>query len=174
MKRIMVIGNIGAGKSTFAKALHDLTKIDIYHLDKFFFQTRTEITPQGEWVEFVSNLSLNDSWIIDGNYPNTLLIRAKRADCVFLLDPPIIICYFNVIKRTFTNFLFKKQRIDSPLFRCDKFTYSMFSRIWRFKAKREKYYGEIFRMQNKYYHFKSSKEARQFILELKILYETSN
>jgi len=165
MKRIMVVGNIGAGKSTFAKALHDLTHIEIYHLDKFFFKTKRDITPHDEWVEFATILSQKETWIIDGNYPNTLLIRAERADTIFLLDPPIIICYFNVIKRSITNILFKKQRSDSPLFKYDSFTCSMFRRIWRFKSKRKKYYSTIFAMQKDIYHFKSMKESRQFIIK---------
>ncbi|MGN0464280.1 MAG: hypothetical protein ACI4GA_06265 [Acutalibacteraceae bacterium] len=33
MKRIIVIGCPGSGKSTFSKALHNITKIPLVHLD---------------------------------------------------------------------------------------------------------------------------------------------
>lgn len=164
----MVIGNIGAGKTTFAKALHDITKIKIYHLDNLFFKTRKEITPHEEWVEFVTDLSQKETWILDGNYPNTLLIRAERADTIFILDPPIVSCYFNLIKRNLLYLLlFRKSRNDSPLFNFDLFEFGIYRRIWQFKSKQKEYYSEIFTMQKNIYHFKSLKETQQFIIKLK-------
>jgi adenylate kinase family enzyme len=38
MKRIMVIGSGGAGKSTFARQLGEITGIEVFHLDKMFWQ----------------------------------------------------------------------------------------------------------------------------------------
>ena len=38
MKKILVIGSGGAGKSTLARRLYEMTGIEIYHLDKIFWQ----------------------------------------------------------------------------------------------------------------------------------------
>ena len=37
MNRIMVIGCPGSGKSTFSKALHEITDIPLYHLDMMYW-----------------------------------------------------------------------------------------------------------------------------------------
>lgn len=36
MKKIIVIGSPGAGKSVFSKKLHDITNIKLYHLDMMY------------------------------------------------------------------------------------------------------------------------------------------
>jgi len=38
MKRILIIGSCGAGKSTFAKQLHDKLGIEVIHLDQEYWQ----------------------------------------------------------------------------------------------------------------------------------------
>lgn len=157
MKRIMVIGNISAGKSTFARRLHQLTKIELIHLDEKFFKPNCGFPPKEEWIEYVQSIIQKDEWIIDGNYPNTLNIRAERADSIFLIDPSLFECYFNLIKRNIINMQNREQK-------CDKLDLKTIKRIWKFKSKRHKYYSEIFSMSNKsIYHFKSLAEANQFI-----------
>lgn len=37
MKRILIIGNAGSGKTTFAKALAEKTHLPLIHLDKLFW-----------------------------------------------------------------------------------------------------------------------------------------
>ena len=37
MKRILIIGNAGSGKTTYAKALAEKTQLPLIHLDKLFW-----------------------------------------------------------------------------------------------------------------------------------------
>lgn len=164
MKRIMVIGNISAGKSTFAKRLNQLTKIEVTHLDEKFFKPNCEVLPKEEWIEYIQDIIQKEEWIIDGNYPNTLNIRADRADSIFLIDPPRIECYINLIKR---NFIKKNNTLQNHKQRCGKFDLKTIKRIWKFKSKRSKYYSDIFAMSNKnIYHFKSLSEVNQYFNSL--------
>lgn len=39
MKKIIVIGCMGSGKSTFAEKLHRKTKIPLFHLDKYMVES---------------------------------------------------------------------------------------------------------------------------------------
>lgn len=38
MKRISIIGSSGAGKSTFARRLGEITGLEVIHLDKIYWQ----------------------------------------------------------------------------------------------------------------------------------------
>jgi len=68
MKRIIVIGSPGAGKSTFARQLRDITGLPLYYLDMIWhLPDRTTIT-KDEFDQKLMDILKTDTWIIDGNY----------------------------------------------------------------------------------------------------------
>ena len=56
---------------------------------------------KGEWDKIVHTLVQKPSWIMDGNYSETMDIRIKSADTIIYLDYPILKCFWRVIKRVF-------------------------------------------------------------------------
>ena len=99
MRKILVIGSGGAGKTTFAKRLSDIIKIDVIHLDRLYWQPGWVETPKAKWRNIVEDLIKLDSWIMDGNYSGTLDIRIEACDTVIFLDLPPRICLWRVIRR---------------------------------------------------------------------------
>ncbi len=92
MKRVMIIGCPGAGKSTFARKLQNVTKLPLYYLDMIWHKPdKTNITKE-EFDKKLNELVNMDEWIIDGNYQRTLEIRLKKCDTVYLLDFPLDVC----------------------------------------------------------------------------------
>jgi adenylate kinase family enzyme len=73
MKKILVIGSGGSGKSTFSTRLGDLLNIEVSHLDKFFWQPGWVKPEPEEWLQTVTELTDRDSWILDGNYSGTFI-----------------------------------------------------------------------------------------------------
>src|SRR5205823_13278780 len=71
LKRVLVIGSGGSGKTTFAQRLAQRTGLPLIHLDSLYWHPGWEPTLEDEWREKVRGLVRNDAWIIDGNYGGT-------------------------------------------------------------------------------------------------------
>lgn len=99
MRRVLVIGSGGSGKSTFSTRLGKLLNIEVLHLDKFFWHPGWVETPKSEWQKNVEELLSREAWIMDGNYSGTLDIRFKACDTVIFLDMSRIVCLWRVLKR---------------------------------------------------------------------------
>lgn len=108
MKKVIVIGCPGSGKTTFALKLRDVTGISLFHLDAIWHKPdRTHISREEYDARFGEILEL-DSWIIDGNYSRTLERRIEACDTVFLFDLPSEVCIEGAISRL------GRERCDVP------------------------------------------------------------
>ena len=99
MKKVIVIGCPGSGKSTFSRALHELTGLPIYHLDLLYWNSDRTTVSKEVFRERLQSVLALDSWIIDGNYGSTIEMRMAECDTVFLLDFPLDVCIEGVRQR---------------------------------------------------------------------------
>ena len=112
MKRILVIGCSGAGKSTFSKALHRRLKLPLIHLDQHYWKPNWTESEPGEWTKKVTELVRGEEWIIDGNFGGTMDIRLERADTIIYLDISTNKALYRILKRRFIYL--GKTRPDMP------------------------------------------------------------
>lgn len=99
MRKIIVIGCPGAGKTTFAEKLGDKLGLPLYYLDAIWHRPdRTHISRE-EYDTRLAEILAQDSWIIDGNYSRTLERRMEACDTVFFLDLPSEVCLEGAISR---------------------------------------------------------------------------
>lgn len=99
MRKVLVIGPGGSGKSIFANRLGELLNIEVLHLDKFYWRPGWIETPKDEWLKTVDALLKRDSWIMDGNYSGSLNLRLEACDTVIFLDLARSVCLWRVLKR---------------------------------------------------------------------------
>ena len=99
MKKVIVIGSPGAGKSTFARKIRDLTNLPLFYLDLIWHKEDKTNISKDEFIEKLNEIIKGDSWIIDGNFGSTLEIRIKECDTIFLLDYPVDACIKGVEQR---------------------------------------------------------------------------
>lgn len=92
MKRILVIGCPGAGKSTFARRLSAKTRIPLHYLDMIWHRPDKTTVGREAFVEELNKIIKGDAWIIDGTYFHTLPLRLEHCDTVVLFDIPLELC----------------------------------------------------------------------------------
>jgi adenylate kinase family enzyme len=99
VKRIIIVGSGGAGKSTLAKEIGRRLRLPLVHLDAHYWKPGWEHVPFPEWEEKVKELIAGDAWVMDGNYTRTLPIRLERADTAIFLDTSRVKCIYRIIRR---------------------------------------------------------------------------
>ena len=108
MKKIIVIGCPGSGKSTVSRALHNKTGIPLYHLDMMYWNADKTTAEKSVFLERLSTVLEKDEWIIDGNYGSTMELRMAVCDTVIFLDYPLEVCLDGIKERR------GKPRSDMP------------------------------------------------------------
>ena len=99
MKKIIVIGCPGSGKTTFAKKLHNKFGIPLFHLDAIWHKPDKTHISRESFDSHLSEILALDEWIIDGNYQRTLEKRLNVCDTVFLFDLPTEVCLDGAVSR---------------------------------------------------------------------------
>ncbi|OUS76099.1 AAA family ATPase [Paenibacillus sp. MY03] len=169
MKRIMIIGSGGAGKSTLARQLGELLQLPVHHLDAYYWKAGWNPTPNEQWDSFQEKLVLEEYWIIDGNYGRSLDIRIKQADVIILLDFSRLITIYRVIKRRIMYH--GKTRPDLNEDCPESLDFEFIKWVWNFRKTR---IPSIIQKLRDYSHkhiivLKSPKEVKIFLAQVKTL-----
>lgn len=99
MKKVIIIGCPGSGKTTFAEKLNKYTGLPLFYLDAIWHKPDKTHISRENFDESVSEIFLMPEWIIDGNYNRTIEARLQQCDTVFLFDLPTEICLQGATER---------------------------------------------------------------------------
>jgi adenylate kinase family enzyme len=103
VKKVIIIGSAGAGKSTFAKKLGARTGLEVVHLDALFWQAGWVPTGREEWIRIQERLLQKEQWILGGNYGGTMEMRIGASDTIFFLNYSTVRCLYGALKRRIIN-----------------------------------------------------------------------
>lgn len=99
MKKVIVIGCPGSGKTTFAEKLNKCTGLPLYYLDAIWHKPDKTHISREEYDQRLVEIFETPEWIIDGNYNRTIEVRLQQCDTVFLFDLPTEICIQGATER---------------------------------------------------------------------------
>jgi adenylate kinase family enzyme len=133
MRRVMVVGCAGAGKTTFSCRLAAMLKLPVVHLDRHFWRPRWQLPDMQEWRDVVVQLAAGREWVMDGNYSNTYDVRMPLADTLIWLDYPRSVCMRRVVMRTLKGF--GRSRPDLPEQCPERFDLTFLRYVWDFPVK---------------------------------------
>jgi len=131
MRRIIVIGSGGAGKSTLAQQMGEILGLPVFHLDRLHWKPNWVSPPKDEWKAVQEKLCAKNEWIIDGNYGGTMDLRLAASDSIIFLDLPRWICLWRVLKRFL---IYRGKSRPDMTDGCDeRINREFFLWIWRFR-----------------------------------------
>ena len=102
MKRVVILGRGGAGKSTLAQRLGELTKLPVIELDKIFWQPGLAPTSRDQWIAVQQKLISEQRWIMDGDLGpyDAAETRLQAADTIIFLDFSLVRCTWRALRRS--------------------------------------------------------------------------
>ena len=168
MKRIVIIGSGGAGKSTLARQMGDILGVEVIHLDGLYWKPGWVNTPSDQWRTIVEGLLARESWVMDGNYSGTLDIRIPAADTIVYLDFATAVCVWRIFRRLIQYR--HRQRPDMPPDCPEKVGWDFFLWVTCFRRQRR---SKILRLIDEHSDGKrvvilrTPREAQQFLDELR-------
>jgi adenylate kinase family enzyme len=135
MRRVLVMGNSGSGKSTFARALGARTGLPVTHLDQIFWEPGWVQAPKEQYVARLDAVLVRDAWIIDGTNSTTLDRRIPRADTIVWLKRWRVACCRRIAWRVLTSY--GQVRPDMAQGCPEQVDWEFMKYVWSFDAKYE-------------------------------------
>jgi len=102
MKRVVILGPGGPGKTTLAMRLSEITGLKLVELDKVFWGREVAATAREQWIRLQQELTAEKEWILDGDLGpyDAVEVRLQSADTVIFLDLPLVLCAWRALRRS--------------------------------------------------------------------------
>ena len=171
IKKIVVIGCAGSGKTYTALKLQEKLDIPVYHLDQYAWKPGWEKVEIDELRKEHKKLLEKDLWIIEGIYLKLLHDRVEASEAVIFLDIPRAICLWNVVKRSvLSSGKVIKGNPEGCTIKIFSFKFIEFLKwIWNFNNKHRPKVLETlntFKDTKKIYIFTSHQEVTEFLSKI--------
>ena len=135
MRRIVVAGSQGSGKSRLSLALGAKLGLPIIHLDTLYWRPGWKPSETGDFRARVAKAIEGEGWIVDGSFSGLCLdLTIGRADCFVLLDRPRWLCVWRVLQRS--AFQRRGMRSDLPEGCPEQFDWDLVGQTWRWPVER--------------------------------------
>ncbi|MBN2460133.1 MAG: AAA family ATPase [Candidatus Cloacimonetes bacterium] len=167
MKRILVLGCSGSGKTCLALTMSEILHLPVVHLDSYYWQPGWQSTPPEIWQQIVTELCAQENWIMDGNYHSSLSSRKARADTVVYLEASRWKCFRRILDRRLR--FHGRSRPDLGPDCPEQIDREFIRWIWNFNKNIRPLVFDILQENSHidFYHLHNEKEISRFLRELK-------
>uniref|UniRef100_A6VSE2 Adenylate kinase n=1 Tax=Marinomonas sp. (strain MWYL1) TaxID=400668 RepID=A6VSE2_MARMS len=100
MKKVNVIGTTGSGKSTFSQRLATKINAPYIQMDQIFGKKNWQESQDSEFFQRIEEILSESTWVLDGNYSRTNVIKWRDADTIIWIDYSFCRTFFQLFKRT--------------------------------------------------------------------------
>ena len=128
MKRVMIVGQPGAGKSTLARMIGEITGLPVIHVDLIHWKPGWVERDKAEKIAMAKAEEAKDEWIFEGGLSQTWANRADRADTIIALVLPLWLRVWRVFWRTIRQY--GHSRPDLPDDCPERFDAEFWKWIW--------------------------------------------
>ena len=112
--KIHIIGGSGAGKTYLANKLASKYGVSVYSLDDLFWDnscgTYNVKRSEKERNIMLAQILQNDNWIIEGVQYSWCDQCFEKADIIYFLDMPRLLCHLRIIRRFIKRKLSRSSR----------------------------------------------------------------
>lgn len=110
MKKVVVFGKPGSGKSTVSKAFALANGIPLHQLDSIVYKPNGEFVAREVFDEAHDQILNSERWVIDGFGPiSSFYARLEAADTLIYIDLPYLVSYWFVTKRLLKGIFIKPE-----------------------------------------------------------------
>jgi adenylate kinase family enzyme len=149
VKRIVVTGPAGAGKSQLARAIGSRLGIRVVHLDTLFWKPGWVPTPPDEWEAVQRREVRAPAWIVDAQFDDMLPDWFETADTVVFLDASPLRCLWRVSRRRLDRNTSPSTPAGTKPSRAHRALLKFVRNQWRYRARvRSRLLAELARHRN--------------------------
>ena len=109
LKRIVVVGDSGAGKTVLAQQLAQRLHLSHIELDALFWEPNWKQATPEVFRQRVIQALYADCWVVDGNYSSVSDLTWAQADTVVWLDYGLGTILMRVVWRTFRRIFTREE-----------------------------------------------------------------
>jgi adenylate kinase family enzyme len=133
MRRVLIVGNSGGGKSTLARRLGEKLRLPVVHLDVLYWKPGWVESDDTPFRADVTQALQGPAWICDGNFSGTWDIRMPLADTIVWITQPRLVCLARAIWRM-AAYRGRRTRPDMAAGCDEKFDLEFYRYIWTYDA----------------------------------------
>jgi adenylate kinase family enzyme len=168
MRRVMIIGQPGAGKSTLARAVAEIAHLPVIHIDHIHWQAGWVERPREDKTRLCLEAAARPLWVFEGGHARTWPERLARADTLIWLDLPVGLRLRRVLTRTLRHL--GRTRPDLPKGCPEGFRAEFLAFIWRTRLSGRANCAALFREAEgraARHHLRSPGEVRSYLAALR-------
>ncbi|MEF2279483.1 AAA family ATPase [Deinococcus sp. YIM 134068] len=109
MRRILVIGTTGSGKTTLARAIAARLGVPHGEQDAWNHLPNWQEAPLEQFRAGVDAFTAQPAWVMDGNYSKARDLGLSRADTLVWLDYPAPVVFWRLLRRTLRRGLTREE-----------------------------------------------------------------
>ncbi len=135
MRRIIVVGSQGSGKTSLALMLGQKLRLPVIHLDVLYWRPGWKPSDMASFRLRVTEAIAGDEWIVDGSFSGLAFdLTLARSELLVVIDRPRWLCQWRILWRS----VFDRDttRPDLPEGCPEQFDWKLMREAWRYDIER--------------------------------------